>query len=301
MDATRYLVVIADDYGIGPETSRAILELAGRGVLTGAVLLANSPYAADAVRAWRASGVPLELGWHPSLTLDPPSAPAVQVASLINPADGCLWPLGAFLRRLHLRQIRAADIERELRAQYERFVALVGSEPTLVNSHQHTALFGPVGPLLERVLQQGKVPPYVRRVREPWSMLSRIPGARLKRAVLSALGHWQARHLDRAGYPGNDWLAGITDPPWVADPAFFVRWLRAVPGRVVELACHPGHYDATLIGRDCGAADGFLQRRVDELTLLSDGSFLEAVRAAGFHLVAPSALARLPRGCAHAA
>ncbi len=297
MDATRYLVVIADDYGIGPETSRAILDLAERGVLTGAVLLVNSPYAAEAVRAWRASGIPLELGWHPCLTLDPPSAPTAQVPSLINPANGCFWPLGAFLGRLLLRQIIPAEIELELRAQYQRFLALVGRPPTLVNAHQHISLFGCVGPLLERVLQQGTVPPYVRRVREPWPQLLRVPGARLKRAVLNALGRWQARRLDRLRYPGNDWLAGLTDPRWVTDPAFFVRWLAAVPGRVVELACHPGHYDATLIGRDGKVGDGLLQRRVDELARLSDGSFGQAVRDAGFRLVAPSALPGLPGGC----
>src|SRR5271170_7251135 len=99
MDAFRFLVVVADDYGIGPETSRAILELAGRGVVSGAVLLVNSPYAADDVRLWRQSGHRLELGWHPSLTLDPPIAPVARVPSLVGP-DGCMWPLAQFVLRL---------------------------------------------------------------------------------------------------------------------------------------------------------------------------------------------------------
>src|SRR5437763_1536911 len=125
MDASRVLVVVADDYGIGPETSRGILELAAAGVVTGTVLMVNSPFAADAVRAWRASGVPLELGWHPVLTQDPPAAPPGRVPSLVGP-DGCLWPLGRFLSRLYLYRIRPADIEAELRAQYRRFLELVG-------------------------------------------------------------------------------------------------------------------------------------------------------------------------------
>src|SRR5258708_22713380 len=110
MDASRFLVVVADDYGIGPETSRAILELAGRGVVTGAVLLVNSPYADDDVRQWRQSGVLLELGWHPSLTLDPPSATAARVPSLVGP-DGCMWPLGKFVLRLLLGKIKPHEIE----------------------------------------------------------------------------------------------------------------------------------------------------------------------------------------------
>jgi predicted glycoside hydrolase/deacetylase ChbG (UPF0249 family) len=301
MDAFRFLVVVADDYGIGPETSRAILELAGRGVLSAAVLLVNSPYAPDDVRKWRQSGVPLELGWHPSLTLDPPCAPAARVPSLVRP-DGCMLPLAQFVLRLAVGKIRAADIETELRAQYQRFIELVGHPPTLVNSHQHTAIFPPVGRILLEVLSQATTKPYMRRVREPWAMLKHIPGARLKRGLLSLLGRHYAQAQDLLDFPGHDWLAGITDPLWVKDPEFFARWLARVPGRVVELACHPGYYDATLIGRDCGADDGLLQRRVDELHLLKQPSFGSAIKAAGFQLVTPSALiARGGRGLAHAA
>jgi predicted glycoside hydrolase/deacetylase ChbG (UPF0249 family) len=301
MDASRCLVVVADDYGIGPETSRAILELAGRGAVTAAVLLANSPHAADGVRKWRQSGVTLELGWHPSLTLDPPVAPVSRVPSLVGP-DGCLWPLGKFLPRLLTGYIRASEVLTELRAQYDRFVELVGHPPTLVNSHQHTAVFPPVGDILLDVLAQARARPYMRRVREPWAMLRHVPGARVKRGVLSLLGRHYAQAQDRLGFPGHDWLAGITDPRWVKDPAFFPRWLGRVPGRVVELACHPGHYDATLIGRDCGADDGLLQRRVDELARLNEPSFFAAVQAAGFRLAAPAELTgRAGRGTSHAA
>src|SRR5690349_18375441 len=49
MDARRQLLVIADDFGIGPETSHAILDLGRRGRVGGTVLLVNSPHAAEAV------------------------------------------------------------------------------------------------------------------------------------------------------------------------------------------------------------------------------------------------------------
>jgi len=132
--------------------------------------------------------------------------------------------------------------------------------------------------------------PYLRRVQEPWSMLRRIPGARKKRTFLTLLGRMEARHQVQDGFPGNDYLAGITDPPWVRNTEFFARWLTRVPGRTVELACHPGRYDSTLIGRDCTADDGLLQRRVDELRLLQQTNFLEACQKAGFTRVTPSEL-----------
>ncbi len=285
MDGKRYLIVMADDYGIGPATSEAILYLAGKGRITGTVLLVNSPYAEAAVRAWRQAGKPMELGWHPCLTMDPPVAPASSVPSLVGP-NGCLWPLGSFISRACLGRIRAADVAQELWAQFERFRDLVGHEPTVVNSHQHTQLFPPVGPVLLDLLARGGRP-YVRRVYEPWSMLARIPGARVKRTFLSLLGRRQVRRQQEYGFPGNDCLAGITDPPYPFDPEFLTRWLARVPGRVVELTCHPGYFDLTLVGRDCAETDGLLSRRVDELHRLLEPTFLEACRRAGFTLVAP--------------
>jgi predicted glycoside hydrolase/deacetylase ChbG (UPF0249 family) len=245
--------------------------------------------------------VPLEVGWHPVLTQDPPVAPPGSVSTLVG-RDGCLRPLGRFLSRLYLYRVRAAEIEAELRAQYRRFVELVGRPPTLVNSHQHVSLFPPVGDILNRVLADVRPAPYVRRVREPWTMLARVPGARVKRAVLNWQGRRLARRQVRAGFPGAAWLAGITDPAYVTDAEFFRRWLTRVPGRVVELACHPGYHDPTLIGRDCKGDDEFLQRRVDELHLLRRPSFFDACRRAGFVLRPPaSLLADAGRGTHHAA
>src|SRR5262249_54474032 len=158
--------------------------------------------------------------------------------------------LGALVRRLYLGKVRSAEIGAELRAQYDRFLDLVGRPPSLVNSHHHVQVFPPIGDILVQVLEKQRPLPYVRRVLEPWRPLLRVPGARLKRALLSVVGRRNARRQQEAGFPGNDWLAGITDPPWVHDPRHLTRWLTCVPGRVVELTCHPGHLDITLLGRD---------------------------------------------------
>jgi predicted glycoside hydrolase/deacetylase ChbG (UPF0249 family) len=297
----RYLVVCADDFGIGPATSQGILDLARAGRVTCTVLLVNSPHAPAAVEAWRRAGSGLEVGWHPCLTLDRPVLPAGRVPSLVD-AGGRFPSLGGFVRRLCLGRVRAAEIEAELRAQYERFRDWTGRPPAVVNAHHHVQIFPSVGAALRRVLGRGDPLPYLRRVREPVSMLLRIPGARSKRAFLSSLGWWTARRQRAAGFPGNDWLAGITDPPWVGDPHFLTRWLSQVPGRVVELACHPGHPDPTLAGRDDTPDGAQTQRRPREYHLLMHADFVDVCRRAGFTRVAPSELLRLcGRGEAHAA
>jgi chitin disaccharide deacetylase len=287
--ARRHLLVIADDIGIGPNTTTGILHLASQGIVTGSALLVNSPYAVEAIRKWRQLGATLELGWHPNLTLDAPLSPPARVSSLIRP-DGTFWPLGNFLKRWLLGLLDPAQIDGELRLQLERFVTLVGHAPTFVNCHQHVGVFTPVGELLLRILEELPVRPYVRRIQEPWPVLRRLAGARLKRSFLGWLGRRLSRIQEAHGFPGNDWLAGIASPQCVADPEFFARWLQAMPGNAVELMCHPGRLDPTLVGRDCTDSDGLLQQRVNELRWLREPAFLEAVADAGFVLTSPSEL-----------
>jgi predicted glycoside hydrolase/deacetylase ChbG (UPF0249 family) len=297
--ASRTLLVIADDYGIGLRVSDAILELAVAGRVTGTALLVNAPHADAAVGAWRRAGMPVEMGWHPNLTLDAPLLPPNRVPSLVRP-DGAFWPLGTFLRRCWLGRVNPAEVEAELHGQLQRFRNLVGRPPGFVNTHQHIGLFQPVAGILERLVRDQRPLPYVRRVREPWATWRRVPGARIKRMVLDRLGRWQSRRLDGCGFPGNDWLAGITDPPATDDPQFFTRWLHYMPGDVVELMCHPGADDAALHSRT-GETPAMLRRRVRERELLELPSFLEAVRAAGFQMLSPPAWVEQRRKCALAA
>jgi len=282
--AHRHLVVTADDFGIGPCTSRGILELAAAGAVTSTVLLVTSPFATDGVTQWHRTGRPVELGWHPCLTLDAPISPPDLVPSLVDPA-GRFFPLGTFLSRLLRGRIASPELEVELRAQYRRFCDLVGHPPPNVNGHHHVHAFGPVRRALLRVLADQHPRPFVRRVGEPLRTLARVRGARVKRWVLARVGRRAAAAQARHGFPGAEWLAGITDPPFVHRDNFFAAWLAAAPGRVVELTCHPGYLDATLDGRDGSMTDGQLHRRAREFELLRKPAFLDAVREAGFTLV----------------
>jgi chitin disaccharide deacetylase len=282
----RTLLVIADDFGIGPETDRGILDCAQRGLLSGTVLLVNSPYAAAAVDSWRSLGRPVEIGWHPNLTLDVPILGS-RVPSLVGKA-GTFERLGVFLRKLLSGRVVHAEIEAELRAQRDRFIELVGHPPTFVNAHQHVALFPPVGRILLDILAEQTPRPLVRRVCEPPAVLRKVPGARTKRLVLHTLGKRFARLQAAGGFPGPSWLLGITDPAWVTDREYFPRWLRATDVADAELMVHPGYEDATLLGRDAEPGSGLIQRRVDELDRLFEPTFRAALRETGFQILRPS-------------
>jgi predicted glycoside hydrolase/deacetylase ChbG (UPF0249 family) len=290
MDVPRSLVVVADDLGIGPATSHGILHLAGLGKVTATVLLVNSPHAEDAVRAWRKGSGPalLDLGWHACLTLDRPVLPPRSVPSLVA-ENGCFLSLPRFVARLALGRVRFEEVSAELRAQYDRFLELTGRAPALVNGHHHIQVLPGIGRVLLDVLTGQWPRPYVRRVRETIPLLAAIPRARWKRALLSTLG---GRFLQQQrGFPGNDYLAGISDPHGLSrtrrgkEENLFVRWLAQVPGRVVEFVCHPGRPDPTLAGRDAlGDA------RVRELELFEQADLEAVCRSAGFRLCLPSRL-----------
>jgi chitin disaccharide deacetylase len=263
------------------------LALAGR--VTATVLLVNCPDAERAAREWLQADPPADLGWHPNLTLDRPVLPPATVPSLVR-SDGTFHPLGAFLRRVSLGRFQAADVQAEWRAQYRRFVELVGRPPAVVNSHQHASLFPPCHRALLDVLIEASTRPFVRRVVEPVRALVRVPGSRVKRATLTILGRRAARQTAAAGLTGCDWLAGVTDPRYVANSRFWERWLAALPTTgSVEIGCHPGFRDQTLLGRDC-KGDAGLARRTHEMTLLQLPGFRAAYERAGLVPVRPSAI-----------
>jgi len=287
------LLVTADDFGIGPNTSRGILDLGQRGVVTTTVMLANSPYAEEGVAEWRKQGCPLELGWYPCLTLDAPILDANLIPSLAG-TDGRFLKLSAFLKRMARRRIREDEIEAEFRAQLHCYLDLVGEPPANVNAHHHLHIFGAVGRALRAALSEVEPKPFLRRVVEPLSTLLGILWARVKRMALTRFGRRAAQRQAAEGHPGAEWLMGITDPPCVHRDEFFGEWLAAAPGHRVELTCHPGFLDLTVQGRDGSLADGQLDRRQREYQLLGRPDFAEAVAAAGFELRCASDSIRPP-------
>src|SRR5262249_19190347 len=199
--------------------------------------------------------------------------------------------------------ISPQEVEAELRAQYRRFADLVGRPPFMVNGHHHVQVLPGIGAALLRVLAPQSPRPYVRRLRETLPSLARVPGGRGKGVVLDALGRRFVRLQERGGFPGNDYLAGIAGGHGVRDAGHLARWLAHLPGRVVELVCHPGYHDTTLLGRDVLPArwrlpalvyrrgwltspDARLEARERELRLLERPEFAQACRAAGFALTA---------------
>ncbi|MGH7396846.1 MAG: carbohydrate deacetylase [Candidatus Rokuibacteriota bacterium] len=105
----KFLIINADDFGYGSGVNRAIALLHDRGVVTSAGLMVNTPGTAEAV-ALAAGRSRLSLGLHVNFTNE-----AQRLVDFDDPAV----------------------CRRELRRQFDHFVALTGRPPTHLDSHQH--------------------------------------------------------------------------------------------------------------------------------------------------------------------
>lgn len=130
----RQLIITADDYGMCPPVNRAIEECLAAGALRATCVMANMPDYTDAAQL-RRSFPQASVGIHWTLTLGKPAADPAQAPDLLAP-DGQFWPAPELRRRWLARQIAPDQIEIELRAQYDRFVAVAG-QPDFWNTHQN--------------------------------------------------------------------------------------------------------------------------------------------------------------------
>ncbi len=127
--------------------------------------MANGPAFDDAVERARANPA-LGVGCHLVLVNGKAITPHEEIPSLAD-TEGSLPPsLGTFVAKVSCGMIRAADIQRELRAQIDK-VRGAGIEPTHLDTHKHTHAHPRVMEALARVAQETRIA----RVRNPFERL----------------------------------------------------------------------------------------------------------------------------------
>ncbi|NBY02360.1 MAG: ChbG/HpnK family deacetylase [Planctomycetes bacterium] len=297
----RKLLVIADDFGIGPKTSEGIVHCASFGhAISGTVLLVNTPFAEHAMDLLKKSNCNLLVGWHPNLTLDKPILHPSKVSTLVD-RHGFFFPLKTFITRWLLGLLDGNQIYDELEAQLFRFKQLTGNFPLIVNTHQHIAVFNPVGEKLNLLFVNNNIRPWMRRVAEESGSLIALPGSRIKRVILSYLGHRNAERLNRLGFPGPNILAGLCDPAQTSDGNFYSSRIGSIKSNFAEWMCHPGFYDETLVGRDGELNSASIAMRPKELQFLADGTFTRLASQSGFEILDPSDIVKKSEAVINAA
>ena len=270
------VTLCADDFGLSRGIEDGILDLVEQRRLNAVSCMVNVPH--DAA-AWRrlAASPDLEIGLHVSLTLVPPVLPAGRVPSLVGP-DGRFRPFPAFLAASLLGRLSADDVDRELDAQYARFVERIGRPPDFLDGHHHVQQLPVVrGAVLRRVRSlPARQRPYVRNCHASVGRVWRQGVDRLKAlAVTTPGGPWR-RALLREGIRTNRGFGGLYD--WrrtTRFPGHMDRFLAfADDGGLIMV--HPGFDDP-----DTARYDPFAIGRADERAHLAGGAFAEQLERHG--------------------
>lgn len=146
MDADRFLVVNADDLGLSAAVNDGIFRAHAEGVVTSASLMVRQG-AAPAAAEGAASHPELAIGLHLDL-------------------GEWIYERGEWIQAyLHCDTDDRDAVEAECGAQLERFRALLGRDPTHLDSHQHLHESEPVAGVAEALAAELGVPLRNRAIR----------------------------------------------------------------------------------------------------------------------------------------
>ena len=205
---TRRLIVNADDFGLTRGVSAGILAARRHGIVISTTVLVTSDIDTNQLAEARDAG--LGIGLHVNLTL---GRPLTGARSLVDPA-------GRFVRdaRHAAARAEAKDVEREVAAQIDRFLALLRRLPTHLDTHHHVGLHAPV---------TGVVIAAAQRLGVPVRSENAVARARVRSAGLRTPDHF----FGQSG-PGPYWSLART-----------LAALRQLPPGLSEFMTHPGWFD----------------------------------------------------------
>jgi len=145
----RRLIINADDLGLCPERDAGILQLFSCGAITSASLLVQGESAKAAALAAVAAGLPL--GLHLNLSEGRPAASPATSHSLTD-THGALRGKFGLRAALAAGLVQADDLAREIRAQFDAFIALTGELPSHVDGHHHSHVEALVAAVLAPIM-----------------------------------------------------------------------------------------------------------------------------------------------------
>jgi chitin disaccharide deacetylase len=225
MSAERLLIVNADDFGLSHGVNAGIAEAHERGIVTSASLMVRQGPASEAA-GYAGEHPALAVGLHIDL-------------GQWNYENG-EWTV-AYER---CAPDDEAAVEAECRAQLEMFRALLGRDPSHLDSHQHVHISEPVASIAAKLASELGVPLRAARIRY------------------------------EGGFYGQ---TGTGEPfPDGISPARLIELIELLPEGWTEIGCHPG---LGLVGES-----SYGQEREREVRTLCDPRVVAAIECRGVRL-----------------
>lgn len=259
------LILCSDDFAYSRAISETIAELAGAGKINAISCMAAMPGWAEDAALLYPLPLDIQVGLHLTLTDETPLT-----AMPSHAPRGKMPGIDALARLAARHRVALAEIEAEVRAQFDAFIDGLGRPPAFVDGHQHAHALPDIREIVLAETARRAPEAWVRDCTDRLSAMMARPFA--GKAVGSA---WHSRGLRRAaeahGLRCNDSFAGHYD--FASDyRELFPQFLRE-PGEMHLVMCHPG----------AGARpeDAIAAARVREAEVLRDWRIDDMAAAAG--------------------
>jgi predicted glycoside hydrolase/deacetylase ChbG (UPF0249 family) len=235
MKAPIRIVLNADDFGLAPGISAAVLTLLQRGRLSGVSAMTTSPH-------WEADGPRLapfagtaDIGLHFALTEVPTQPVVARRRRQGRPITFAELQAAAWTGR-----IDEGAVLHELRLQWQRFRDVIGRAPSHLDSHQHVHQLPGVRRAVLDFLDglPASERPYVRVCVERWQTILRRHVNPVRALAFDRAGARLARSLRERGVATNDGFSGVYDFVAADYRSLFRRFLMDARDRTIVI-CHP--------------------------------------------------------------
>lgn len=244
----KQLIVNADDFGLHPLINAGIIKGHQEGFITSTSLMPSAPCWQDAVRLAK-ENPRLGIGVHLTLVGSVPSVlPKEQVSSLLDD-DGLFLPdYVAFAKRYYSGAVKKAELEAELRAQFERALSC-GVNITHIDSHQHTHVLPGINSLVLKLSNEYNII-RVRIPKEGYLFTGGFQtgvGRLIGRSGLSFCADMAALRADSLGLRHPQHFYGMLAGGHL-NAQLIANILRQLPEGVSEIMTHPG-LDSAALGK----------------------------------------------------
>jgi len=149
----RKIIINADDFGMSPETNRAIVSAFDAEKISSTTLMANMPAFEEACELGKRYHLLGKIGVHLNLIEGFPLSEPIRRVPLFCDAAGMFRPRKV-LFRLTAEEARAVELE--FAAQIDTCVAR-GIRPTHLDSHQHVHTVWPVGAIVIDIARRYRI------------------------------------------------------------------------------------------------------------------------------------------------